>query len=131
MNSSLTQISKITYPSLVTAAGDRAQLRFLEFFASNIRNTHTRRAYVRGVTEFLDWCLQVGGISSLCEVAPLHVATWIENQTHKLSAPSVKQHLAVIRHLFDWLVIGQIVPINPAASVRGPSHITKTGKTPI
>ncbi|WP_255252069.1 tyrosine-type recombinase/integrase [Nitrosomonas ureae] len=96
-----------------------------------MRNTHTRRAYVRGVTEFLDWCLQVGGISSLGEVAPLHVAAWIENQTYKLSAPSVKQQLAAIRHLFDWLVIGQIVPINPAASVRGPSHITKTGKTPI
>ncbi len=28
-------------------------------------------------------------------------------------------------------MIGQIVPINPAASVRGPSHIIKTGKTPI
>ncbi len=131
MNSSLTQISKITYPSLITAAGDRAQVRFLEFFASNIRNAHTRRAYVRGVSEFLAWCQQVGGISSLSEVAPLHVATWIENQTHKLSAPSVKQHLAAIRHLFDWMVIGQIVAVNPASSVRGPTHRVKTGKTPI
>ena len=131
MNSSLTQISKITYPSLITAAGDRAQLRFLEFFASNIRNTHTRRAYVRGVTEFLDWCQQVGGISSIREVAPLHVAAWIEMQSRRLSAPSVKQHLAAIRHLFDWLVIGQIVAVNPASSVRGPTHRVKTGKTPI
>ena len=32
-------------PALVTAAGDRAGLRFLEFFAAQTRNPHTRRAY--------------------------------------------------------------------------------------
>jgi site-specific recombinase XerC len=36
-----------------------------------------------------------------------------------------------LRHLFDWLVTGQIVPVNPASSVRGLSHMVKTGKTPI
>ena len=64
-------------------------------------------------------------------VQPLHVATWIEWQTQTLSAPTVKQHLAAIRHLFDWLVTGQVVPHNPAASVRGPSHTTRQGKTPV
>ena len=48
-----------------------------------------------------------------------------------VSAPTVKQQLAAIRHLFDWLVTGQVVPVNPAASVRGPSHIVKRGKTPV
>jgi len=48
-----------------------------------------------------------------------------------LSAPTVKLRLAAIRHLFDWLVIGQVVPHNPAASVRGPSHTTRKGKTPV
>src|SRR5918998_2253395 len=33
--------------------------------------------------------------------------------------------------LFDYLVVGQVVPINPAASVRGPKHVVKTGKTPV
>ena len=32
-----------------------------------------------------------------------------------LSAPSVKQRLAAVRMLFDWLVVGQVVPHNPAA----------------
>jgi site-specific recombinase XerC len=59
------------------------------------------------------------------------VATWIELQSQKLAAPMIKQHLAAIRHLFDWLVIGQVVPHNPAASVRGPSHTARTGKTPV
>ena len=38
---------------------------------------------------------------------------------------------AALRHLFDWMVIGQIMPINPAAAVRGPRHIVRRGKTPV
>jgi site-specific recombinase XerC len=70
-------------------------------------------------------------VTSITAVQPLHVAAGIERQTQTSSAPTVKQQLAAIRHLFDWLVTGQIVPHNPAASVRGPSHITKKGKTPV
>ena len=36
-------------PMLITAAGERASMRFLEFFAAQIRNPHTRRAYARAV----------------------------------------------------------------------------------
>ena len=117
-------------PALITAAGDQASLRFLEFFAANIRNPHTRRAYSRAVADFLTWC-DAHGVASIAAVRPLHVATWIEMQTRELSAPTVKQHLAAIRHLFDWLVTGQVMPVNPAASVRGPSHVSRTGKTPV
>ena len=111
-------------------AGDRAGVRFLEFFASAIRNPHTRRAYARAAGDFLAWCAGAG-VTSITAVQPLHVASWIELQTQTHSPPTVKQRLAAIRHLFDWLVTGQIMPHNPAASVRGPSHITKKGKTPV
>jgi integrase/recombinase XerC len=94
-------------PALVAAAGDRARTRFLEFFAATIRNPHTRRAYSRAVEEFLAWCADAG-VPSIAHVAPLHVATWIEAQTRELAAPSVKQRLAALRHLFDWLVTGQV-----------------------
>src|ERR1043165_6890745 len=43
----------------------------------------------------------------------------------------VKQQLAAARMLFDWLITGQVVPVNPAAAVRGPKHVVKTGKTPV
>ena len=123
-------LPSISLPALITAARERARFRFLEFFASNICNPHTRRAYVRAVAEFLDWCA-AAGVVSIEDVQPLHLAAWIEGQTRQLSAPTVKQALAAIRHLFDWLVTGQVVPVNPAASVRGPSHVVKTGKTPV
>ena len=53
-----------------------------------------------------------------------------ELQTTSLAAPTAKLRLAAIRHLFDRLVMGQVVPINPAASVRGPAHSMRKGKTP-
>jgi integrase len=43
----------------------------------------------------------------------------------------VKQQLAAVRMLFDWLITGQVVPTNPASAVRGPKHVVKTGKTPV
>ncbi|MFM0367050.1 tyrosine-type recombinase/integrase [Paraburkholderia sediminicola] len=128
----LVAFNAASMPVLVTAAGDRAGVRFLEFFASAICNPHTRRAYARAAGDFLAWCAGAGaGVTSITDVQPLHVAAWIELQTPTHSAPTVKQRLAAIRHLFDWLVTGQIVPHNPAASVRGPSHTTKKGKTTV
>ena len=117
-------------PALIAAAGERASLRFLEFFAANIRNPHTRRAYGRAVAEFLAWCDEQG-VPSITAVQPLHVAAWIEQQTREHAAPTAKLRLAALRHLFDWLVTGQVMPTNPAGSVRGPSHVVKAGKTPV
>ena len=117
-------------PALVAAAGERAQTRFWEFFVSNIRNPHTRRAYGRSIAEFLAWCEQ-HGLASIIDVEPLHVGAYIEAVTRTHSAPTAKQKLAAIRMLFDWLVTGQVVPTNPASSVRGPKHIVKVGKTAV
>ncbi|MFM0512071.1 tyrosine-type recombinase/integrase [Paraburkholderia sp. RL17-373-BIF-A] len=125
----LVKLDGITTPPLVIAAGERAGIRFLEFFASAIRNPHTRRAYLRAADDFLHWCVGAG-VSSITAVQPLHVAAWIELQMRTLSAPTCKQRLAAIRHLFDWLVTGQIVPYNPAASVRGPAYSARKGRTP-
>jgi site-specific recombinase XerC len=114
-------------PALVAAAGEHAGIRFLEFFAANIRNAHTRRAYYRAAEEFLAWCASVG-VPSIAAVQPVHVATWIEASTRELAEPSVKQRLAALRHLFDYLVNGQVVPVNPAHTVRGPRHVATSGK---
>jgi site-specific recombinase XerD len=117
-------------PALVAASGDRARIRFLEFFAAQIRNRNTRRAYGQATREFLAWC-ERAGVVSIDAVQPLHVAAYIEQLGRERSAPTVKQRLAAIRHLFDWLVTGQVILVNPASSVRGPSHSVKRGKTPV
>ncbi len=120
----------LQFPTLVVAADSKARERFWEFFAANIRNKHTRRAYAQAVREFLAWC-ESAGVASIADVRPLHVAAYIEQLGKERSAPTVKQRLAAIRHLFDWLVTGQVMPVNPAASVRGPTHSVKRGKTPV
>jgi site-specific recombinase XerD len=117
-------------PALIAAAGDRAALRFLEYFTVRIRNPNTRAAYARSAADFLNWC-ERQGISQLGRVQPVHVAAYIELLQGKRSAPTVKQHLACIRMLFDWLVIGHAMPTNPAHSVRGPRHSVTKGVTPV
>ncbi len=107
-----------------------ARERFLEFFTAQIRNPHTRRAYARAATEFFDW-LQAKGVTQLTAIKCVHVATYIEQLQRARSAPTAKLRLAALRHLFDWMVIGQIMPTNPAAAVRGPRHIVRRGKTPV
>src|ERR1041385_4230366 len=108
---------------------ERAGKRFWEFFTANIRNRNTRRAYFVAVSQFSKWCEQRK--ISLDQVQPVHVAAYIEQLMKTHSKPTVKQHLAAIRMLFDWLVTGQVVPANPAHSVRGPKHSVKKGKTSV
>src|ERR1700752_2079850 len=99
-------------PALLAAAGPRARFRYLEFFVARIRNPNTRRAYGRAVVDFLAWC-EDHQVPSLAAVQPLHVAAGVELQTKEHAAPTAKLRLAALRHLFDWLVTGQVLPMNP------------------
>ena len=105
----------------------RAERRFWEFFTAHIRNPNTRLAYLAAARRFAAWCERRGLV--LDRVEPMVVAAYVEQLSGRLSAPSVKQHLAALRMLFDWLVVGQVLPFNPASSVRGPKHVVKSGKT--
>jgi site-specific recombinase XerD len=116
-------------PALIAAAGDAAGWRYVEFFTANIRNPNTRRAYARACSRFFAWCEGRG--LSLTTIRPHDVATYIETLQQTHSAPGVKQQLAAVRMLFDWLIIGQVAPSNPASAVRGPKHVVKSGKTPV
>jgi site-specific recombinase XerD len=116
-------------PAVVRRAGPRAEEKFAEFFAASIRNVNTRMAYLRAVKKFFAW-VEARNLG-LTQLRPLHVAAYIEQLTRERSAPTVKQNLAAVRMLFDYLIIGQVVETNPAAAVRGPSYSNKKGKTPV
>jgi integrase/recombinase XerD len=111
--------------------GSKAALRLLEFFIVSIRNKHTRAAYARAAAAFLCWC-EGQGIGELGRVQPVHVAVYIERLQGERSAPTIKQHLASIRMLFEWLVTGQVIcqpiPRNPSG---GPRHSVSKGSTPV
>ena len=115
-------------PTLIDDSGTRARRRYVEFFTAQIRNRNTRAAYGRAVSQFFAWCSK-RGLTELDQLEPVVIAAYIES--HPGSAPTVKQHLAAIRMLFDWLVTGHVLDVNPAGSVRGPKFSAKHGKTPV
>ena len=94
-------------PAIVASAGPRASRRFLEFFAVTIENPNTRAAYLHACRRFFAWCDEKG-LSELIAIEPMHVAAYIRALGKDFERPTVKQHLAAIRVLFDWLVVGQV-----------------------
>lgn len=128
--SAIVRVDQNSLSTLVTNAGERASWRFLEFFTVNIRNRNTRSAYKQAAGSFLRWC-EDRGIRRIEDVQPVHVAGYIEELGQTRKAPTVKQHLACIRMLFDWLVTGQIIPSNPSHAVRGPRHSVIKGATTV
>jgi site-specific recombinase XerD len=123
-------------PPLLFLPHEAGARRFFEFFTANIRNPNTRRAYYKAACRFSDWW-EEKGITEMKDVQPMHVSAYIEWLGRPLPAggglskPSVKQHLAALRMLFDWLVVGQVIAHNPAHAVRGPRYSQKKGKTPV
>jgi site-specific recombinase XerD len=120
----------VVVPAAIAGAGEQATRRFLEFFAATIRNRNTRMAYYRACCSFFAW-LDMNGITELADIEPIHVAAYIEALQTTNAKPTVKQHLAAVRMLFDYLVVGQVLAINPAHAVRVPKHVVKRGKTPV
>ena len=118
------------FPAPLFTPTPQAAKRMLEFFTAQINNPHTRRAYLNASRRFAAWC-QDHQIRQLSEVQPVHVAAFIQDLQGQLSPATVKQHLAALRILFDWLVTGHILQLNPAHAVRGPKYSLKKGKTPV
>ncbi len=122
-------VASDSVPILFRDAGEPAAYRFVEFFTATIRNPNTRRAYLHATRRFFEWCHQYE--IDLQQINAVLISSYIEQLNQELSAPTVKQHLAAIRMLYDFLVTGHVVATNPAHSVRGPKHIVKIGKTPV
>ena len=119
----------LVVPAFIADGGERAGYAFIDFFTAQIRNRNTRAAYAVAVRSFCAWCDAKG--LTMGTLRTHHVAAYVEFLGRSYSPPSVKQHLAAIRMLFDWFVVRQVVEINPAAAVRGPRHVVKKGKTPV
>ena len=117
-------------PAPLFSPTPKAAKRVLEFFTAQINNDHTRKAYLNATRRFAEWC-DGRGIGQLAGVQPVHVAAFVKELQGEFSPPTVKQHLAALRMLFDWLVTGHVLDVNPAQAVRGPKYVVKKGKTPV
>jgi site-specific recombinase XerD len=102
---------QVVVPALIADLGEDASWRYTEFFSANMSNPNTRRAYARACLRFLAWCDDRG--LTLTQIWPHDAATYIAEDLAGASAPDVKQQLAAVRMMFDWLVVGQMMPSNP------------------
>ena len=128
-NRQLSATSGVAVPALIRDAGADTIRRFVEFFTANIRNPNTRSAYMRAVRRFCNWAESHKLL--LSQIEPVIVAAYVEELQRQYSDLTVKQHLAALRMLFDYLVTGGILRVNPAAAVKGPKVVISKGKTPI
>jgi hypothetical protein len=95
-----------------------------------LRRSATRtRAWpiTRAACHFFAWVEQ-HEIGELADIEPIHVAAYIEVLQTTAAKPTVKLHLAAIRMLFDWLVVGQVIAAKRlkrglAFSVEGQAEI--------
>jgi len=121
-------------PAVIADQGDKAAERFFTFFTDTIPNANTRAAYYRNALRFFAWTHAKG--LSLSAIKSYHVSGYLAELTLTgkntlASTPTVKQHLASLRMLFDWLITGQVTDANPAAAVRAAKHVVKKSKTPV
>jgi site-specific recombinase XerD len=116
-------------PAVIAEAGGGAAHATLEFFTARIPNLNTREAYARAVARFCRWC-DVHQIALVDVDAPV-VAAYLEALGAELGVPSVKLHLAGLKHWLDWLTTRGVLHANPASAVRGPKHVVREGKTPV
>lgn len=117
-------------PAKLYTPDAKAAKRVLEFFTAQVNNDHTRKAYLNAARRFAAWC-EERGIRELASIQAFHVAAFLKDLQGEFSPPTVKQHLAALRMLFDWLVTGHVIEVNPAHAVRGPKYVVKKGKTPV
>ena len=116
-------------PATIADQGDKAAERFFTFFTDQLPNPHTRAAYYRNARRFFAWAEAKG--LPLPAIKSYHVSAYLAELAADHATPTVKQHLASLRMLFDWLIVGQVIDRNPAAAVRAAKHVVKKGKTPV
>ena len=122
---------EVAAPAIVREAGPGAEYAYADFFKAKISNPNTRKAYKRAVDRFLGWC-RVRGLE-LRQVTSFLVGDYVEHHLvdkdgRPLAPPSIKQHLAALRHFFDNQQRYHGVAINPASSVRGPEVLRPRGQ---
>ena len=113
-------------PALLARTGAAGHFAWDEFFSGQLRNKHTRAAYLHAVRRFLEWL--EGREPDLARVTPGLVGRYFDDMA--VAIPTKKLHLAAIRRFFDLLVQRHVMVLNPAHSVRMERFSVTEGKTP-
>jgi integrase/recombinase XerD len=83
-----------TLPTAIAAQGERAGLRFIEFFTATIRNRNTRMAYARAVKRFFDWCDEHH--LGLEDIEPIAISAYLIRSTSSSKMSSVVRSYSLV-----------------------------------
>jgi len=117
-------------PVIVVAAGERAGMRFLEFFTA-----YTAAPTPAGLMPAPPMNSWPGTRLPACRrsgaVQPVHVAMC--NRDRDARARRAEREATARRDPPAVRLVGdrQVVPVNPAVSVRRPLHVVTSGQTPV
>lgn len=90
---------------------------------------HTRSAYRRDLTVFIDYC-QTQSISDLSAVKQPDVRQFAARLNRQGKAPSsIQRHLSAVRSWCKFLVVQGVLTSNPAADVQAPKRRRKLPDT--
>jgi integrase/recombinase XerD len=112
--------------AMILRAGEAGKFAWDEFYSGQLRNRHTRMAYLQAVRRFLAWVEPHE--PELLRITPGLMGRYFDEQ--ELSIPSKKLHLSALRRFFDLLVQRHVIVLNPALSVRTERYESIEGKTP-
>lgn len=118
--------SREAAPALLARTGTAGQFAWDEFFSGQLRNKHTRAAYLHAVRRLLEWL--ESHEPDLARVTPGLIGRYFDELA--VAIPTKKLHLAGIRRFFDLLVQRHVMVLNPALSVRMERFSVTEGKTP-
>ena len=97
---------------MVAALGDQRAGAASSFSPPILPTTARAVPTLAPAVRFFGWCEHRG--LTLTAIRPFDVAAWVK-ELEEHQAPGVKQQLAAVRMLFDWLIIGQVMPIDGGA----------------
>ena len=109
-------------PAPLFAPTPKTERRVAEFFTGQVKN----EPHPPGLSECNAPVLALvrePRHHQACRGAVGAVAAFVKKLRGEFAATTVKQHLAALRMLFDWLVTGNGTDTNSAHAVRGPKCV--------
>ena len=96
-------------------------LAFIESFIKSQNSTHTKRAYVRDLTDFAFFLKKTN--SALTVHALIEYRDYLQKQIsvrtgNPISNVSINRKIACIKSFLNWLVMNGVIPNNPAKAVK-------------
>jgi site-specific recombinase XerD len=93
-----------------------------ELFATNQVSPETERCYKYQLRNFAQWMREDRGVDDMEDVTTADLLSYRQSLQY-LAASTQKRYLAAIKSFLAWALEAEIIPTNPAASLKLPRDV--------